>query len=712
MMPEKHCCALSLFFLENMPPTRPAQNTKLVIVGVFAVALVTHFWLATRNWTAGFMPGHEFRQAQTAFISHFIDQENDFSLLYEAPIVGKPWVSILLEVPIYQWSVVGLSRITGWTHVVSARSISLTCFYLALPAFWLLLRRMGLPAERRLLPLTLVLLCPVYIFYSRSFLMESMELMCCAWFLVGYIAMMDRRRWTWFLLATVAGTGAALIKSATYAVWLMPAAAYAAWMLGRDLRSPARWRDSPQTVFWGLAGVAVPLGALRGWILLTDPIKANHASAWIFTSENLSLGNWGLNDFAARFSASVWGTLMDRWREALMPPWLLITTLLIGLLALPAQRTRIAGLAAIFFLAQVLFPYAYAYQEYYFYACAAFLLGAFGLALHGLLDSRLPRWLCWLLVAVLPAAQLYRYQDFYFPQQMVQSDGGFSFTMALKEFTPRDSVIVVSGADWGPIVPLYAQRRALMIRNSLVFDRTYIDRAFNELWDEDVAALVLLRDQRENTLVRDLASAAFDLERQPTFSHPLADVYCNRRYVEHVRKRLKDYGYFGDIKVPAKVEDYSQDNSGVFRVSPKLARSSLWAISPAPIMARFKYGLGHLPLEGEQVLNAHADTDVWLRAPGSASRIEWDFGLMTGAWEREGDKTDGVAFMIMAVRPGVSERLIYQRELDPVVEPADRGRQHEVISYQPLPGEILHFSTRPRGGYGYDWAYWARIEVK
>ncbi|MDB6114549.1 MAG: hypothetical protein JWQ62_1494, partial [Lacunisphaera sp.] len=149
----------------------------------------------TYHWTMGFMAGHEFRQSQTAITTYYIDQQNNFSLLYETPILGKPWVSILLEVPIYEWSVVLLSRATGLPHVVAARTISAACFYLMLPALYLLLGRCRLPPSRRLLVLALVLCAPVYIFYSRAFLMDAMALMGGVWFLFGFVGVMDERRW-------------------------------------------------------------------------------------------------------------------------------------------------------------------------------------------------------------------------------------------------------------------------------------------------------------------------------------------------------------------------------------------------------------------------------------------------------------------------------------------------------------------------------------
>ncbi len=345
-----------------------------------------------------------------------------------------------------------------------ARSITLACFYLTLPALFLLLGRLGIEQTRRLLVLALLLVCPVYIYYSRAFLMDSMTLLGSAWFLYGYIRMMDERRWYWFILASAGGVLSALVKSATLAIWLGPAAAYAGWRLWRDVRKRAGWGEVAQTVFWGLAGVAVPLGLLRLWIDLTDPLKAAHASAWIFTSENLSMGNWGLSDLRGRFSSRLWRVLADRWREAVMPPGLLLALLVAGLALLPRVRRPVLALVGIFFWAQLLFPYAYAYQDYYFYSCAVFLVAGLGFLLIGLFDTRLPRWLCWLLLAMPFGAQAVTYVRGYYPLQLVQSAGGFPFTRALRDFLPKESVVIVAGDDWSAIIPYYTQRKALMIR--------------------------------------------------------------------------------------------------------------------------------------------------------------------------------------------------------------------------------------------------------
>ncbi len=687
-----------------------AQSENRILISIFVVALLGHAWLTTRNWTVGFLVGHEFRQTQTALTSYYIDLQNNFSLFYETPLVGKPWVSILLEVPLYEWAVVGLSRATGWSHVVAARTVSLTCFYLMLPGLYLLMGHLKLAPARRLLVLALVLACPLYIFYSRAFLMDSMALMGCVWWLVGFVGMMQKRRWPWFLLATVAGTAAALIKSATYAVWLLPGAAYGAWLLWRELRA-GRWLQSLETVFWGVASVAVPLGALRWWILLTDPIKEAHVSAQIFTSGSLAQGNWGLTDLAARVSPKTWGILAERWSEGIMAPWLILALLVVGLLFVPQVRRPVFGLAGVFFLAQLLFPWAYAYQDYYFYTCALFLSAAFGWLFLGALDSRIPRWLCWGLLVVPFAAHLWVYFGNYHKQQMAVSEGGFSYTMALRDFLPKSSVIIVVGADWSAIIPYYSQHRALMVRNGLENDAAYLDRAFAGLADEDVAALVLAGGQLDNLAVVDRAATAFGLDRVPTVTHPAVKIYCSLRYRDRFKQQLAEANNFGDLVNPAVPLLAPELPSKPWRVSQALALTDFPHISPAPLRAYMKFGLGYMTVEKKKVLFAHAPSEVWIRPPGQATRIEWDFGFLAGAYEREGPKTDGAEFVISTYFAGV-EREIFKRVLDPLNRPADRGLQQVSISYRPAPGEILRFSTRPGEGGAFDWIYWAKIEAK
>ncbi|WP_157772372.1 ArnT family glycosyltransferase [Lacunisphaera limnophila] len=692
-------------------PAADRRESRFLIV-LFVLALGFNLYGVTYHWTMGFMAGHEFRQAHTAIVAYHIDQQNNFSLLYETPIFGKPWVSLLLEVPIYEWAVVGLSRLTGLPHVIAARTITAACFYLTLPALWLLLGRLALPKPRRLLVLALVLSAPVYIFYSRAFLMDSMALMASAWWLVAFVRTMDERRWGWLGLAVVAGTLAALVKSAILAVWMVPGAAYGAWLLGRDLRAGAGWRAPLRTLLWGLATVVVALGCLRAWVAYTDPIKAAHASAWIFTSKNLSQGNWGLFDFDALFSAQLWRYLLACWEQAIMSRWM-IAALLVAGLALPTARGRVAGAAACFLAAQILFPFAYAYQDYYFYACAVFLHGALGWALLALWDSRLPRWAAGVVMLAVLGAQGATYWRDYRVQQSVVHHGGYPFTDVIRELTPKQTVIIVAGADWAAMSPLYAQRKALMIRNGLEHDHAYLERAFNDLAGEEVSALVVYGPLRQNKDFINKVAERFDLDaRAPTFSFvTTADTYLARLYAKGAQLRLKNSRRYPDLTIPPEALA-EIPTKGRAQISPAIARDVFINIRPGPYQMDFEFGLDWLGEGAMPVLSAHPNSDLWVRPPPHAKQIRWSYGIFAGAYEKPEARTDGVEFIIHGELPDGTSREIYHRLLDPAQNPADRPDQHEVIAYEPRPEESLRFSTRPHQSSAYDWAYTIRIEVK
>jgi hypothetical protein len=697
--------------MEDRTNYSPSGRDWAVVI-LFVVALGYNVWGLSHHFTMGFMAGHEFRQSQTALTARYIDQENNFGLLYEVPVLGKPWVALLLEVPVYQWSVVGLSRLTGWEHVVAARAVSVTCFYVMLGGVWLLLGRLGVPRLKRLVFLGLILATPVYVFYSRAFLMDAMALMGSVWWLYAFVRVMQERDWRWLVVAVVAGSLSALIKGAVYAVWLVPGAAYGAWVLWGEYRAKLGWKRLVQTVCWGLGTVVVALGLLKLWLDYTDPIKAAHASAWIFTSKNLSLGNWGMFSAEALLSGTVWRHFLQCWEQAIMSRWLLGGVLLAGLF-LRSVRGPVLGIGGMFFVAQFMMPYAFAYQDYYYYICAVFAVVAAGYVVTGLLERPQTAWAGLALWVVLFAAQVQAYRLDYYRQQSVVHEGGYPFTTVIREMTPKNSVIVVAGADWAAMTPLYAERRALMVRNGLENDRDYLRRAFDDLKGELVSAVVLWQQTRhnQNFIEQVCAHFAFDA-KGPTFSwEDKADVYVNPLYARAVQFRLLNDRRLAGIRLPESAHEIVKD-ARVLRFTPEEARVMFVQMEPLPYQVSFDLGLDWMDLGNRKVLSVHPNADIWIDPGAHASRIEWTFGMFESAYVKEGDKTDGVIFLVTGETPDGASRIIYERLLDPLHNEADRGDQRVVIPYLPLPGESLRFSTRGNRSTAYDWAYIQELMVR
>jgi len=682
---------------------------RIFLIGLFVAAVVANLYLVTRSWHSGFLIGHEFRQAQTAIISYYIDKQNNFSIHYETPIIGKPW-EFPLEFPLYQWAVVILSRLTHWPHYESARAVGVASLYLTLPALYLLLGRAGMPARRRLIALAVMLATPVYIFYSRTFLMDVTAMMFSAWFLAAFVETMCTRKLSWLLVCAVAGSAGGLIKSVVLFVWLVPGAMYGAWCLWRAWKDRQGWGAIGKIVAWGLGAAIVPVALVDWWIRFTDHIKENHASAYIFTSKGLAGGNFGTFELSARFSKQVWTELLRCWSEGFAAPWIIAAVILVGVL-FRGVRWRVLGAFGLFLAAQLTFPYAYAYQDYYFTACMAFLVCAVGFALSGVFSSAMPRWIRWPLMLAPFAGMYFAYAGYYWQEQKWESPGGTGLTVALRDYLPRTSVVVVAGGDWAAIIPYYSQHRALMIRNGLEANAAYVDRAFRELEGEDIAALVMIGPQRQNEWLVRTARKKFNLDSHPTFTwQDNADVFVSNFYRDMVLTRMQIGPLPEGIKISPDVLPREEREKMIVTIPPGRGAGMFGMFQPVPSKYRFRFGYNIWQVDGADVLNAHPDSDLWVPVPPGAKEIVCSFGMLPGSYQGP-DKTTGAEFAIDLEGPDGHARTVWVRYLDPANTPADRGTLKETIKIDPKPDETLVFRTRPNGGYAFDWCYWAKVEV-
>jgi hypothetical protein len=695
-------------------PTRSPLSRYLVLL--FCAALAVHLFLATRNWHSRFMVGHEFRQTQTALIAYYIDKENNFSVDYSVPILGKPWV-LPLEFPLYEWSVVWLSRATALPQHEAARAISLACFYLTLPALYLLLGQLGLDRARRLFVLACTLLCPVYIFYARAVLIDPMALMFSVWFLAAFTRLLREQRWPWLPVVVLCGTAAGLIKSLVWFVWVLPAFAYGAWRLWRDWRQ-GRLRSAGLTAMWGLGAMIVPIALALWWSRYTDAIKAVHSSAYVFTSYNLARDNYGTFSLSVRLDPGTWRSLLDCWRQSLLPPWSFALIIVSGLILLPAWRRRIAGATGIFLAAQLLIPLAYAYQDYYFYAANLFAVAAVAFVFLGLLDTRPPRAAAAILLLLPLAAFLATYRADYGKLQAVRSNGGSPLTELLRNLTDPDEVLVAAGHDWSPIIPYYTQRRALMIRRDMDKVPGYLERAFGDLRDEQVAALLLTGDQRANTALLALAERLLGIDPRPALDYEETTVYLHRDIIaEHATDALRGTDYEG-IRWRERLEptgsktalDGREIDTATLQGRDRLLFSRM---KPRPHRFFSQFPTGRVPRGKNRILSAHPRTAFWFQAPPAAHTFAFTFGIWENVYADPGRATDGVEFRLSEVRPDGTRRQLFSRTLDPLHQLADRG---ELQACVPLPsgcsGELLlETLPGPNDSYSFDWAFLGSVSV-
>lgn len=697
--------------MESPAIREPSRLEGRLAVALFAVCLAFHFWGVQVGWQSRNLPGGEFRQAQTALSAYWIKAENNFSLAYPTPVVGKPW-SVPMEFPLYQWTVVVTGKLTNWSLTKAGRAVSIACFYLALPAVFLLLRRWQVAPAHRWLVLALVVTCPLYVFYTRAVLIETMALMFSLWFWVAFERAVAERSRAWLVLAIVAGTGAGLVKVTTFMLYLLPAGVWAAMRLWSTRRTT--WKTD---LVWMAAAVALPFVATLWWLRFADATKALNPLGVEFTSANLRSFNFGWA--GTHLSRELWATKARIVSEQLS--WL-PAMLFCGMVAVLAGRTRwkeIIACVVCFGSVLVIFPILYAHHDYYYVANTVLLLLAMGLAVVALAESRMARWLVWGAALLVIVGQGWRYLEHYYPGQRAISPGGDGLTASLRALTNPDDVIVVLGQDWNSITPYYAQRRAVMLRDHVARDPDRVEQVLAMLDGEKLGALVIVGQRDGEQWLIDRASVR-GLGREPLYMWRDARVYVPQaRRTELLHAILENP--FHEVKLAPGVEIPRENLSGQWLEVGALRpwnRVYFAGMNPRPVRFWASFGPGVDGSSGHAMYGAHPVMRLVFALPAGSHTLRSTLQMPLDAYRLDlpdSETTDGVEVSLFAIGPGEERRQLATRNFNPRVNPDDRGtlRPLEFRFTLEQAGEVeLFFGPGRAGKDTRDWIQLGPLKIE
>lgn len=671
----------------------------------FIAVLLVHLSVALLGWADTASVETDFRQAQTAISTHFIQQEGDYSLAYPTPILGKPW-SIPMEFPLYQWTVAKLVTWFDWPLVSTGRGVSLACFYLTLPAWFLLLGGAGLPPPRRWGVLIIVLGSPVYLHHSRSFLIESTALMFASWHAFFVTETLRRRRWPWLLAAAVSGIAAALAKITTWAAVLLPCACFGAWLLFRP--GPTTGREKSRLVSWGLGAVLPALAAGWWWVRTADLIKGMNPAADFLDSDRMASFNFGT--LALRGSADLWTTLYTRWTSVLLPGTALAFILIAGL-GLGGRWRALTGLALAGFLgSQLLFPYLYYAHDYYFFANGFMLAAALGLAgCHVLDQARLPGWIKVAAWSCLLATGGDLYTRNFLPRQREVLTAPSGLTQAIQGLTRPDEMLVVLGEDWSAMTPFAARRRALMVPAGRETDEGWWQASLQQLATEHIALLLVTDQARSLPGVVERRVRELGLHPQPVFTYQgRTDAYVHKAVLHRALATLRGAAFDG-IETPALVPV----PAGERQFSWPHDRAAFLVTTPFPVRYNTPYGAPPWQEhEDTPVFIAHAPTRLEFELPAEAREMRLAFGMIADSYARY--SSDGAEIIVELAASGAPVRELWRRPLMPRERPEDRLRLQATI---PLPSGVtgrVILRTHPgsKQNIDYDWVYFSEIDLR
>jgi hypothetical protein len=445
----------------------PMSERQLAIVRgalVGAICLsglaASAFFLLTAS--SPLIDDHSFRQTQTAIAVFEMTQGGPLAA-YFVPVLGAPW-ALPFEAPVYHLFVVFASMLLPLE--VAGRFVSFA-FHVGSIAFGSALLRQVAPASR-LAPFVFALLTlasPLYLFWGRSFLIETCALFFGMAFLYyGHAFIVRPDAWRLFLFAA-AGVIAALAKTTTWPGFVAALALLAAIARIEERKIPLGRLCATAAV----VGIAFVVALL--WTAFADAQKLHNALGGSLTSQAVHGFVYGTAE--QRLSEQLWNwTVFRRVLPDLMGSfWPLAIPVIVLSFFVPARAVAVSGPARVmafvvaFMVPLLLFTNVHIVHNYYQVANGVFLIMAVSIALGTLLTSRLAGVIATaaIMVLVLGQVQHFRLNQFQaatgpYEQQPYVDAGAF-----VRSQTQAATTLLALGVDWSPIVHFYAQRKGLAL---------------------------------------------------------------------------------------------------------------------------------------------------------------------------------------------------------------------------------------------------------
>jgi len=253
------------------------------------------------------------REAQTAISVLWLDLARPWA--YETPIIGAPW-QMPMEFPVFHMFVRVLYDLTG-NMEASGFLVSVAFFFISLFFLGKILRLLGANARTVTIFHTLSLFSPLYLYWTNTFMIETVSIAFAAifaWGLLRLVLERDQGMATLVLLAVttlLSGCLGILAKATTFLPVLLILGLFCLYLTTRALWT---WRNGGSATFFRLmlvgAMTLVILAAAMMWVGYADAVKAASDYAFFLTSTSLKGWNWG--SLELRFRSDFYETVFLR----------------------------------------------------------------------------------------------------------------------------------------------------------------------------------------------------------------------------------------------------------------------------------------------------------------------------------------------------------------------------------------------------------------
>ncbi len=436
-------------------------------IGVFFICLVIHFAYSLVGWNNTIAGHHGFRQTQTAITTYYMIKDG-LQINYITPVLGPPW-AIPLEFPLYQWLVALVVLLFNTPLDQTGRFLNLLFSYLSFFPVYSILEYFVKNRSYRLIILSLILLNPTYIFWSRTFLIEPLALFLTLIHIWASARSFEREKIGYVITAVITGALAGAVKITTYVAYFPIVLTFSIgfWFVKKNKTQLLKY------LLRALFIVFIPLALMLLWSIYADyhrslnpimgaggPSYKSGQLKWVFGTcqQKISFNTWKIIFSRSNLINEIFGSRLGLG---------LILSILFWINR--NRRVEIILSFGLWLFAPFIFTNLYYVHDYYYYTNNLLLSVMIGFFVISILEtniSKLKLVSCVLIIPVLLFNLYYEYRNGYYRIQKQNVDGFMEVVKFVKKYADKNDVLLIHGVDWDPTVSYYSERKALMEMDS------------------------------------------------------------------------------------------------------------------------------------------------------------------------------------------------------------------------------------------------------
>lgn len=447
-------------------------SKALFLISIFGILLINII-----NLGNPILDEHAFRQTQTALTSYYIKQDG-FKFSYETPVVGEPW-SIPFEFPLYQLIVARLSKTFNYPLTNTGKLVSLLFTLLSCFPLFFLLKKLNINKNAIFFSLMLFLSSPLYLFWSGTFMIETLALFFTLNFLYfGVLIYKGNFQFLNFFFYFVFLTLALLQKITTAIIPLFLLCLIFLILITKIKNVLVRKR----LLIKLFISTALPVSIAFLWVKYTDFIKQKNIIGASFTSD--ALFEWNYGSIEQRYSMALWFHTIFK-RNISQSSFLVLgcVGVFLGFFLIKEREIKfvILIMLLLFLLPFFIFTNLHIVHSYYQLANSIFWSVSVGISIFYLIRF-FPKYeniLYVLLFSFFLFSNYFFFTKSYLQPKELKISEENSRTLRISNFikknTNENQPIVIYGYGWSSEVAFYSERRAL----SLPEDKWYLQAINN-----------------------------------------------------------------------------------------------------------------------------------------------------------------------------------------------------------------------------------------